>query len=290
MMRTRSRRRVKNMNRCPLKMSSPSTSRTKVIKLSGPLRPSTTRVATNSRTLGGRLSISAPVPPRRAPTRPRRCIPQRSDDDRSRVRRLFDSRQGTPAAPALPRRPLDALDQCSCSGAPASRAYATNRFVADRDHAAMRSAGRIPPNAAIRRSPTRPALESIAWRDGLPPNPRSSVSSLLVPCCGLAAATSLWLEADAGWVTYLPTNLRPPPLQRALFDSVAPRGVLHARPSRQLSNQLSPVFSPPSVTRHAPTMHQPDAPSQMAIPVRLPFSTPAAFPAPTTAAPPARNP
>src|SRR5690606_12329839 len=29
------------------------------------------------------------------------------------------------------------------------------------------------------------------------------------------------------------------------------------------------VSSPPSETRHAPTMHQPDAPSQMAIPVRL---------------------
>jgi len=51
----------KNINKWPLSGSCRSTSRTRAIKLSGPLRPSTGCVATNRRTLGGRLSTHEPA-------------------------------------------------------------------------------------------------------------------------------------------------------------------------------------------------------------------------------------
>ena len=65
-MRTRSHRLEKKINRWPLSGSCRSTSRTSTIKLSGPLRPSTGWLATNRRTLGGRLSTNRPGPELRA--------------------------------------------------------------------------------------------------------------------------------------------------------------------------------------------------------------------------------
>ena len=102
--RTRSHRFKKKMKRCPLSGSCWSTSRTSAIKLSGPLRPSTGWVATNSRTRGGRLSTNAPgsARPGGEPERPRRTPAAREQCRRSsaqpRTTRRAEREAGRPPA------------------------------------------------------------------------------------------------------------------------------------------------------------------------------------------------
>ena len=98
------------MNRWPLSGSWRSTSRTSAIRLSGPLRPSTGCVATNRRTLGGRLSTRGPAPepradapaPRRRTTGGTRTTTPRDEHDLERGASASSHRRAVQAAEQSP--------------------------------------------------------------------------------------------------------------------------------------------------------------------------------------------
>src|ERR1700733_772778 len=101
------------MKRCPPSGSCPKTSRTIIMRLSAPLRPSTGCVATKSRTLGGRLSTTmattAPAPrpsegaSRDRSTRPRGAHGPNAGRPRRARRRVAGTRRTRARAPAPAR-------------------------------------------------------------------------------------------------------------------------------------------------------------------------------------------
>src|SRR5690606_21804450 len=81
-------------------MSRRKMSRTIIIRLSGPFRPSTGSVATNTRTLGGRLSTRAPTSPRSRGEHRRRLGPSPARG----VHRVARARALRRLLPNVPRR------------------------------------------------------------------------------------------------------------------------------------------------------------------------------------------
>ncbi len=124
------------------------------MRLSGPLRPSTGWVATNSRTLGGRLSTTATCPPG---PRPAAAAPQRRTTARHAARGRCGARPRTPRRPPRgPRRmrgpPLKS--RCEVGGA-------TCTSAADRCPPAPRTRRRTSQSCPAQRQPCSPRRRSI---------------------------------------------------------------------------------------------------------------------------------